>query len=75
MPSSFKQINEKPQIVGEYESGKAIPNQNVLAKMEKALGIKLRGKDIGEPLLKKSEEKKKEAPAPAPKVCTQLPYL
>ncbi|KAI8875782.1 MBF1-domain-containing protein [Backusella circina FSU 941] len=43
-------INEKPQVVNEYESGKAIPNQQVLGKMERALGIKLRGKDIGSPL-------------------------
>ncbi|KAI8330359.1 multi protein bridging factor 1-domain-containing protein [Chlamydoabsidia padenii] len=43
-------INEKPQVVNEYESGKAIPNQQVLTKMERALGIKLRGKNIGEPL-------------------------
>lgn len=43
-------INEKPQVVNEYESGKAIPNQNVLGKMERALGIKLRGKNIGDPL-------------------------
>ncbi|KAJ3321109.1 multiprotein-bridging factor 1 [Boothiomyces sp. JEL0866] len=43
-------INEKPQVVNEYESGKATPNQQVLAKMERVLGIKLRGKDIGSPL-------------------------
>ncbi len=44
-------INEKPQIVNEYESGKAVnPNQQILAKMERVLGIKLRGKDIGSPL-------------------------
>ncbi|XP_065180875.1 endothelial differentiation-related factor 1-like [Sycon ciliatum] len=43
-------INEKPQVVNEYESGKAIPQNTVLAKMERALGIKLRGKDIGQPL-------------------------
>lgn len=48
-------INEKPQIVMEYEQGKAIPNQAILAKMERALGIKLRGKDKGQPL----EAKKK----------------
>ncbi|CAB3406053.1 unnamed protein product [Caenorhabditis bovis] len=43
-------INEKPQVVSEYESGKAVPNQQILAKMERALGVKLRGKDIGKPL-------------------------
>lgn len=43
-------INEKPTIVNEYESGRAIPNQQILSKMERALGIKLRGKSVGEPL-------------------------
>jgi ribosome-binding protein aMBF1 (putative translation factor) len=43
-------INERPNIIGDYESGKAIPNQQVLSKMERILGIKLRGKDIGSPL-------------------------
>eukprot|EP00993_Chasmostoma_nieuportense_P005642 NODE_6265_length_555_cov_12.873832_g6100_i0.p1 GENE.NODE_6265_length_555_cov_12.873832_g6100_i0~~NODE_6265_length_555_cov_12.873832_g6100_i0.p1 ORF type:complete len:151 (+),score=35.06 NODE_6265_length_555_cov_12.873832_g6100_i0:52-504(+) len=43
-------INERPQIVNEFECGKALPNQQVLGKMEKALGVKLRGKDIGSPL-------------------------
>ena len=42
-------INEKIQIVNEYESGKAIPNQQVLTKLERTLGIKLRGKDKGKP--------------------------
>ncbi|CAJ0961896.1 unnamed protein product, partial [Mesorhabditis belari] len=42
--------NEKPQVVAEYENGKAVPNQQILAKMERALGVKLRGKDIGQPL-------------------------
>ncbi|KAI8138525.1 multi protein bridging factor 1-domain-containing protein [Fennellomyces sp. T-0311] len=45
-----QKINEKPQVVNEYESGKAIPNQQVLGKLERALGVKLRGKNIGEPL-------------------------
>ncbi|CAO1615477.1 unnamed protein product [Sympodiomycopsis kandeliae] len=40
-------INEKPQVIQEYESGKAIPNPQILAKLERALGVKLRGKDIG----------------------------
>ena len=46
-------INEKPQVVAEYEQGKAIPNQNVLAKMERILEMKLRGKEKGQPLPKK----------------------
>eukprot|EP00127_Corallochytrium_limacisporum_P003354 Clim_evm43s148 gene=Clim_evmTU43s148 len=37
-------INEKPQIVQEYENGKAIPNNQIISKMERALGVKLRGK-------------------------------
>lgn len=42
-----KQINERPQVVQEYENGKAVPNQAVLAKMERVLGVKLRGKISG----------------------------
>lgn len=43
-------INEKPQVINEYESGRAIPNQQVLAKIERVIGLKLRGKDKGKPL-------------------------
>jgi putative transcription factor len=39
-------INEKPQIVQEYESGKAIPNQQILMKLERVLGVKLRGQAL-----------------------------
>mmetsp|Transcript_26065 Transcript_26065/g.77332 ORF Transcript_26065/g.77332 Transcript_26065/m.77332 type:complete len:101 (-) Transcript_26065:696-998(-) len=35
-------INEKPQIIQEYESGKAIPNPQVLSKMSRALGVQLK---------------------------------
>jgi len=52
-------INEKPQVVVEYEQGKALPNQQVLAKMERALGIKLRGKDKGQPLEVKEKKPNK----------------
>ncbi|CAF0795728.1 unnamed protein product [Adineta ricciae] len=45
-----RNINEKQQVVNEYEQAKAIPNQQVLSKLERALGIKLRGKDVGQPL-------------------------
>ena len=41
-----QQINERPQVVQEYESGKAIPNQQILAKLERVLGVKLRGKGM-----------------------------
>lgn len=53
-------INEKQQVVNEYEQAKGIPNQQVLAKLERALGVKLRGKDIGQPFgpKKKSESDK-----------------
>lgn len=36
-----QQINEKPQVVGEYESGKAIPNPQLISKLERALGVRL----------------------------------
>lgn len=44
-----QKVNEKPQVINEYESGRAIPNNQVMGKLERALGIKLRGKDIGKP--------------------------
>lgn len=43
-------ICEKVQVVTDYENGAAIPNNQVLSKMERALGMKLRGKDKGQPL-------------------------
>ena len=36
-------INEKPSVLQDYESGKAIPNPQILGKLERALGVKLRG--------------------------------
>ena len=49
-------INEKPQVVAEYENGKAVPNQQILNKMEKALGVRLRGKEIGQPIVAKPKK-------------------
>ena len=39
-----KTINELPKVVQSYENGKAIPNNQILGKIERALGVKLRGK-------------------------------
>ena len=43
-------INEKPIIINQYEQGKAIPNHQILMKMQKILKIKLTGKNMGDPL-------------------------
>ncbi|KAI0282157.1 ylMBF1 [Russula aff. rugulosa BPL654] len=45
-----QKINEKPSVLQDYESGKAIPNAQILAKLERTLGVKLRGSDIGKKL-------------------------
>uniref|UniRef100_A0AAX7TWB0 HTH cro/C1-type domain-containing protein n=1 Tax=Astatotilapia calliptera TaxID=8154 RepID=A0AAX7TWB0_ASTCA len=50
-------INEKPQIIADYECGRAIPNNQVMGKIERAIGLKLRGKDIGQPLEPKTKKK------------------
>mmetsp|Transcript_28659 Transcript_28659/g.66472 ORF Transcript_28659/g.66472 Transcript_28659/m.66472 type:complete len:144 (+) Transcript_28659:130-561(+) len=34
-------INEKQSVINEYESGKAIPNGAIIAKLNKALGVRL----------------------------------
>ena len=34
-------INEKPQVIQEYESGKAIPNGAILNKLTRILGVPL----------------------------------
>ena len=52
-----QKVNEKPSVINDYENGKAIPNQQILAKMERALGVKLRGKDIGSKLEDKHAKK------------------
>ncbi|XP_056145025.1 endothelial differentiation-related factor 1 homolog [Lampris incognitus] len=50
-------INEKPQVIADYETGKAIPNNQVMGKIERAIGLKLRGREIGQPLEAKSKKK------------------
>lgn len=39
-----QKINEKPSVLQDYESSKAIPNPQILGKLERVLGVKLRGK-------------------------------
>lgn len=38
-----QKVNEKPTVIQDYESGKAIPNPQILGKLERALKVKLRG--------------------------------
>ena len=37
-------INEKQDVISSYETGKVIPNNQILGKLERVLGVKLRGK-------------------------------
>ena len=37
-------INEKPQVIQEYESGKAIPAGPILSKLSRVLGVQLSAK-------------------------------
>lgn len=37
-----KQINEKPNIIQAYENGKAVPNAQILQKLRRVLGVKLK---------------------------------
>ncbi|XP_041447548.1 endothelial differentiation-related factor 1-like [Drosophila obscura] len=51
-------ICEKPQVIGDYEAGRGIPNNQILAKIERIIGIKLRGKERGMPLQSMGQRKK-----------------
>ncbi|XP_033245512.1 endothelial differentiation-related factor 1 homolog [Drosophila miranda] len=51
-------IFEKPQVIGDYEAGRGIPKDQILAKIERIIGIKLLGKNRGMPLKKKVGKKK-----------------
>ncbi|KAF8737136.1 hypothetical protein AX14_013414 [Amanita brunnescens Koide BX004] len=45
-----QKINEKLSVLQDYEAGKAVPSPQILAKLERCLGVKLRGSDIGKKL-------------------------
>ena len=45
-----QKVNEKPSVIQDYESGKAVPNPQILSKLERTLKVKLRGADIGKKL-------------------------
>jgi len=45
-----QKINEKTSVLQDYESSKAVPNPQILAKLERVLGVKLRGNEIGKKL-------------------------
>ena len=38
-----QKINEKPSVIQDYESGKAVPSPQILGKLERTLKVKLRG--------------------------------
>lgn len=46
----LQKIFEKPDIIHDYELGKGLYNPTILAKIERVLGVKLRGTNIGAPL-------------------------
>lgn len=53
-----QKINIKSNLLAEYEEGKAIPNQQILNKLEHVLGVYLRGDKCGDELPKREEKKK-----------------
>lgn len=55
---------ERETIIAEYENGKAIPNGQVIQKMERALGHHLTGQNAGNEIVRKP---KKSAAKPAGK--------
>ena len=54
-----KSINEKPIVINQYENGTAIPNNQIIQRLENALNVFLRGKKKGEPKKKIDNQKNK----------------
>ncbi|KAH9589437.1 Cro/C1-type helix-turn-helix domain [Trypanosoma melophagium] len=57
-----QRIAERVGVVTEYENGKAVPEERVLVKMEKAFGIHLRGVKAGQPFGHPQQQQVKKAP-------------
>lgn len=51
------QFKQKPQVIADFEASRVPPNPQVLGKLERALKVKLRGKDIGAKLEQPSKKK------------------
>ena len=43
-------VASQPNTIQSYENGSAIPDNLLLGKIERVLGVKLRGNEIGTPL-------------------------
>eukprot|EP01013_Petalomonas_cantuscygni_P022857 TRINITY_DN4417_c0_g1_i1.p3 TRINITY_DN4417_c0_g1~~TRINITY_DN4417_c0_g1_i1.p3 ORF type:complete len:170 (+),score=31.25 TRINITY_DN4417_c0_g1_i1:63-512(+) len=56
-----RHISEQQRVVADWEAGKAQPNQQVLQKMERALGMYLKGAKAMEPLPQPKPKGKKAA--------------
>ena len=50
-----QKINEKPELISQYETGKAVPQQHIILKLERALGVYLTGSKVGEPKVRKTK--------------------
>lgn len=44
-------------MVNDYEAGRGIPNNIILGKIERVIGIKLRGKDRGQEFMPPGSKK------------------
>lgn len=53
-----KEISEKAGVITDYESGRAVPNEQILVRMEKAFGVHLRGAKAGQPRETKQPKQK-----------------